>query len=532
MGKFYVNTKQLEKSSNRLEGVSASVLQCKQRVLGISSNLSSIGIGEISGNLNLIIEKLNENSKKCNLLETSLKKICLNYNKTESNLTVEKLTINTDFYGNKVLPDTDAFSTTDDAVFNSIIKVDDNGNVTYDMDAILDMLSKPADEIPQSAYDAIAYAFVNMSDEDMEKTLLAMMNGRENHDYPWYNELFGPIAGQINNDYSSWTMNQDKLNNLYRSMNGLVEGNMYLINVFDQAYSETGVKDYKTIADNLSDGEYSITQKAALLNSLTHVDQFNGDYKGDNPTFDITTKADGSIEVKFNEYRNVGSITSPVFSDRGESTITIGYTQDGVNHAYSNIDDVTVMLHDRFADGFTADGFESDQAKYNFFAEHIFGYADGEGSNFVSGKIADVAEKIPKVGGVAGKAAGPVYDAANAVVTAIGDYETGKADAAFIDGVGDILKETEIYETFDCNVCNVQYDTADNKINAVFVEPGRYTYEKIDYYNNNMAGNDKITINDIVENPVALCENIQDMINNGYDDELSELAYQVTSFGM
>ena len=71
---------------------------------------------------------------------------------------------------------------------------------------------KDASEITAEEYYALSVVYLNLDAEDLTRFLSLFIDKTTDVDMPWYNELFGPAAGQCNEDYSEWKTNNDKLN--------------------------------------------------------------------------------------------------------------------------------------------------------------------------------------------------------------------------------------------------------------------------------------------------------------------------------
>lgn len=88
---FGVRTTDLSRQISRVEGVSGSVKECASRVLNVSEGLSSIGLGELQGNVVALSEKLNKHSNVANQLYDSLARIVVMYINTDGEIASGKL---------------------------------------------------------------------------------------------------------------------------------------------------------------------------------------------------------------------------------------------------------------------------------------------------------------------------------------------------------------------------------------------------------------------------------------------------------
>ena len=52
----------------------------------------------------------------------------------------------------------------------------------------------------------MSVVYLNLDAEDLTRFLSLFIDKTKDVDMPWYNELFGPAAGQCNEDYSEWNV--------------------------------------------------------------------------------------------------------------------------------------------------------------------------------------------------------------------------------------------------------------------------------------------------------------------------------------
>ena len=96
--------------------------------------------------------------------------------------------------------------------FTRFMPTDSTGNTTVNWDEIEKIVGKDASEITAEEYYALSVVYLNLDAEDLTRFLSLFIDKTKDVDMPWYNELFGPAAGQCNEDYSEWNVNNDKLN--------------------------------------------------------------------------------------------------------------------------------------------------------------------------------------------------------------------------------------------------------------------------------------------------------------------------------
>lgn len=547
MADFFMNPTVVIQQAGRLENVQASVNTVREIVQNSCDGLSSIGLEKIVPTMEALNRSLGQRVTSVNQFQTKIREIVNKYYRAESNITahikpatrIDKLnngndegdtskwTDRFDVNGDGVIDFRDAiaylnrFDVDGDGdidqldgllalaqwaeerrqeMFDSVCYVDEDGIIHYDMDSIEYVLGMDPDDVPDEVYDRIALAYTCMDAEEIEDMMLAMMERDKDVDYPWYNELFGYTAGLMNEDYTSWVLNDDVYDEMTAAMSRLTQGNLALINYCDQMYSETNNPAWLEMARNGNDYRMNLVQREAMLDAIGNVEDFHGTYEGDKPYFDVDQRNDGTFVIEFNEWRNVGSTASPVFSNYGESTITIDPCLDGTTFAIQDTETVELMLHNQYAAGFTSDGFESDEACAQFWVEHLLGYGYANAENAILNTLPD--------------AYGYGTIATHAVYDGIMDYVSGTENAAFVSGVGDHLQTTEIYEVFDCDVVAVHYNASDMPSTALYAEAGRYTNQRIDYYNSNYDTS-SITTNDLIHHPVDICEDMINIIDDG-----------------
>ena len=86
--------------------------------------------------------------------------------------------------------------------FTRFMPTDSTGNTTVNWDEIEKIVGKDASEITAEEYYALSVVYLNLDAEDLTRFLSLFIDKTKDVDMPWYNELFGPAAGQCNEDYS------------------------------------------------------------------------------------------------------------------------------------------------------------------------------------------------------------------------------------------------------------------------------------------------------------------------------------------
>ena len=98
--------------------------------------------------------------------------------------------------------------------YTRLMPTDAQGNTTLDWDEIAKTATKDASEITPEEYYALTTIYLTLDDTEMERFLTLLMDRTKDVDIPWYSELLGPSAGQVNEDYSEWRVNDEKTDRL------------------------------------------------------------------------------------------------------------------------------------------------------------------------------------------------------------------------------------------------------------------------------------------------------------------------------
>lgn len=407
------------------------------------------------------------------------------------------------FTGGEYKPDKDApwRKAMETCYINRVLKVTAEGEITVDLREAEKMLNKDATAITPGEYDAIALAYLNADEEELGYFLQYMMGEKEDVECSIIQEIFGAGAGMYNRDYTEWQIDQRKVSELQGRLVMAGEVSLSLIQVFRQ---EPGCEQENEMIRQRN----IILQRTTLLDTAAGIGAFRGEYQADYPTISVSSKEKG-LEVKFCEFRNIGSESSPTFSSLGESGVTIGGTLLGSyidNQAITNAEE---CLLGRFG----SYPFYEEAAKFT--VEEISGETFSDGMEAVSDYMKNILDMkaLAKIVGyvpIAGDIAGFLIEAK--VETA-----QAEADTAFIQEQFTTIKSAEVYGEFDCCANYVQYDTADNTATVICVYPGERTDEIISKLNQEFG----VTLDreQVLYNPDEVWEWVEEVQKNQDDWE-------------
>lgn len=396
-----------------------------------------------------------------------------------------------------------------------VFDVDENGVVTYDMDEVEAILSKDADDITEAEYYAVSMAFTYMDEDDMETTICLLMDDGEDVNLPWYDNWNLLNGGP--DDYSVWHLDEDKYAGFCNGMNAVSNDNLMMINIYDAQCEITGDMTYRNLADNEENRRMTIVQRNALVQSLGNVSSFRAEYGEDSPTISISYAEDGSLSFDYKDHEKVdvdrtidgGVMSVTVNYSVGSRNITVGACSTGAGHDYTNTENVSIQLHSNFADGFTSEGYEAGIGA--FCLRYLIPLATDESHAYVSNSVGNSFEAIKDYVPYADVLLTTGYNMVN-------DYQNGVENATFLEGVDISLDQGNVYDTFDCCVCDVSYDLSGTEgysveTSAVYVEGGRNTNVRLYLYNE--ATDSNVNVDYLVNNPGELAT---DITNNVSED--------------
>ena len=263
--------------------------------------------------------------------------------------------------------------------FTRFLPTDSTGNTTVNWDEIEKTVAKDASEITPEEYYALSVVYLNLDAEDLTRFLSLFIDKTKDVDTPWYTELFGPSAGQVNEDYSEWNVNNDKLNQMLLYTSILSEVTLKAMQGVN--------KDENPKAYNLLEDERNVMlQRITVLQEIQEVGVFRADIYADSPDIKIEEDEESkALTINFKEYRNIGSESAPTFSNLADSSIKVKYTMDKYSINMQAIKNAEVILTTYFG----GDSIVGESGKF---------ILDESNSEIVSKVAEDTAAYMQKVG--------------------------------------------------------------------------------------------------------------------------------------
>ena len=175
--------------------------------------------------------------------------------------------------------------------FTRFMPTDSTGNTTINWDEIEKTVGKDASEITAEEYYALSVVYLNLDAEDLTRFLKLFIDQTKDVDMPWYNELFGPAAGQCNEDYSEWKTNNDKLNQVLAYSGIISEVTLKAMQGVD-----------KDAYELLEDERNVMLQRITVLQAVREVGVFRADIYADSPDIKIEEDAETILTTYFGGY--------------------------------------------------------------------------------------------------------------------------------------------------------------------------------------------------------------------------------------
>ena len=381
-----------------------------------------------------------------------------------------------------------------------ILTVNADGTITAKWDEVEKVLNKPAEEITQEEYEALALLYLNIGETELSYFLGLCMDRTSDVDIPWYKEMIQMGTNfSGGEDFSEWTVNTEKLDKLLEQVSIASDGTLAMLRVMDSE-NENGNENeqYKRLREQRN----IIVQRMTLLEVTGEVGTFRGEYQAEHPMIRIKKNEDESLTMSFCQFRNIGSEVSPTMSNLGESTINISRTKNGENIDRDALKDTELSFAGYFA------GISLVDETWSFMIDETSGELISMGSEHLGTYLAEKTgkEALENVIGyvpIAGDIAGFAIDMAES---------RAEADAAqkFITGQFDTLESAMIYRAFDCSVNFVQYDTVDNEQLTLYTQSGRKTADIVNSVNDALGT--EITEADVVTKPNEISNLIDQLI--------------------
>ena len=256
---------------------------------------------------------------------------------------------------------------------------------------------------------------------------------------------------------------------------------------------DTKDEKYKIIADSYDEIRKDLLQRMALWGSFGSVDEYHGEFQGDMPVITIESKPYGDSEsyvLTFSEFRNVGTVIAPVFSNFGNSTITVHPCMEGMEISMYQTSLAEDAMINQFVPGFTPEGYENGTGQYVF--ESVLGL----GKELV---VDYTFNQVPQ-------GLGYVKTAVQAICGAAIDYQAGVEGATAIEDAFDDTYIGIMYDHFGFYSTPVTYDIADGQSHIQYAQPGADTVSAIQYYNSETG--EHISINGIMYFPEETADSI------------------------
>ena len=386
--------------------------------------------------------------------------------------------------------------------FTRFMPTDSTGNTTINWDEIEKTVGKDASEITAEEYYALSVVYLNLDAEDLTRFLKLFIDKTKDVDMPWYNELFGPAAGQCNEDYSEWNVNNDKLNQVLAYAGIISEVTLKAMQGID--------KDENQDAYELLEDERNVMlQRITVLQAVREVGVFRADIYADSPDIKIEEDAESrALTIKFKEYRNIGSESVPTFSNLADSSIKVKYTTEKASADAESIKNAETILTTYFG------GYSVAEESGKF----ILDETNGEAVSRAAEGLASYAKKAGKTG--MSKAIGYiplVGDVTSFVIDTATDYEETKENVKIVKEQLDDVKSAKLYSDFGYSVNFVEYDTASSKEIKIVANHGENTINIINQVNSDLELD--ISENEIFAEPDKTYQKITDEISDNPDKQ-------------
>ena len=382
--------------------------------------------------------------------------------------------------------------------FTRFMPTDSTGNTTVNWDEIEKIVGKDALEITAEEYYALSVVYLNLDAEDLTRFLSLFIDKTKDVDMPWYNELFGPAAGQCNEDYSEWNVNNDKLNQVLAYAGIISEVTLKAMQGVD-----------KDAYELLEDERNVMLQRITVLQAVREVGVFRADIYADSPDIKIEEDEESkALTIKFKEYRNIGSESAPTFSNLADSSIKVKYTMDSSCIDMESIKNAETILTTYFG------GYSVAEESGKFVLDETKGEAIGKAAE----GLASYAKKAGKTG--MSKAIGYiplVGDVTSFVIDTATDYEETKENVKIVKEQLDDVKSAKLYSDFGYSVNFVEYDTASSKEIEIVANHGKDTVNIINQVNSDLELD--ISENGIFAEPDKTYQKITDEISDNPDKQ-------------
>ncbi len=339
----------------------------------------------------------------------------------------------------------------------------------------------------------------------MARFLAYCMDRKADIDTPWYNEVFGPSAGLVNQDYTEWVVNEKKIGRIQTEI--VAKSEELLMQMRENGDSSNPDYQYAKSERN------NVLQRLTLVSVVAGLGTFRGEYQGTHPMISIAEGEKRALIVTFNEFRNVGTESVTTMSNLGESTVTIDFTINGDSIAFDQIGDSEVAFKGYFCNYSP----EKDVAKF------VYDKANGEVISQGSKKLSEyIGETLGKeaLGKVAG-AVPIVGDIAGLGMDVATEQIKQEQALEFVEGQFETIKSAQIYGQFDCSVNDVHFDTAENPHHVLYAYEGEKTEDKVGNMNELLQTEleKEISKGDVVTNPNSVYDLYLELLEKNPDNQ-------------
>lgn len=382
---------------------------------------------------------------------------------------------------------------------------DENGYGVINWTEVEKVLKKDASEITDVEYQTLAFVYLKADEEGMVRFLACCMDRRKDVDTPWYNEVFGPSAGLVNQDYSEWVVNESKIGRIQSEIVAKSEELLEQMRKVGDSYNS----DYL----NAKSERNNVIQRLTLISVVAELGTFRGEYQGAQPVISVGEGEERELIITFSEFRNVGSEYAPTMSNLAESTVTIDFTTNGDSITFDEIDDLEVAFKAYFCDYSVENDvaeFAYDKAKGEVISQGSEKLGEYVGETLGKESLGKVVGAVPLVGDIAGLG----LDVA---------MEQVKQERAleFVGGQFDTIESVNIYEHFDCSVNDVHFDTAENVQDILYAYEGQKTEERVERVNELLQTELEkgILKEDVITNPNSIYELYLELLEKNPDNK-------------
>ena len=405
---------------------------------------------------------------------------------------------------NEVILNSDSASAAE-YLYNRIITVNSDGSVNYDMDVLLEVMSRPAENITEAEYAAIAMAYLYMDDTDMTEFIKASMVESE--------KCIG--------DYKVWEPDALKCSNISAEIYEIEQSTLYIAYSAEQIFLQNRTSTNKEIADQLLSLRRSFSQKNVLFQSLNNISPILG---GEDDSFpDIKIQA-----VNQNDNKTDYSVDYKTLSGKIElnNSMNFGYGNIYVKSCVSSdkeFDDVVNSarntFNNTFCEGFDTDGLTSVEAYCNFQLSHIKEFVSSMCNDTILGSVIDKVN----IDAQSKQALGLMGDILEYVPNLMDDYNQGVENAQIIEQQITNIENCDTYKTFGCEFVWVTYDSIVEQNTASYVTVGAYTLDSL-YAFNEIFPEKATTMEELLNDIDSLTVKKTDIIKEGNGDGLTEVS--------